>query len=297
MLKARLEGEEMKDNFYEIQKFPEGNFPIRFHTDRLYFVENKEHTYQHIKNNRQNEIQAHWHEGLEILRIKKGKLNITIDDKQFFAKEDDVIVINSNQLHGLKVSDSECLYEVLGLEYNLCKGWGFAFDNFYYKNIIFDQRINLLFDNIAKENYAQKSFFHAMITSSCLEILGILSRRYNSQKPAQNATLEKIQIVRQMMQFISSKFDSQNILKELSEQLKYSQFYLTHIFSEIMGVSVKEYQMQIRFKQAKKMLVQNNLTIFEIAENCGYASVTSFTLAFRNKTGKTPSQYRKEKQR
>ncbi len=285
----------MQTNFYQIQKFPEGNFPIRFHTDRLYSGENKEHSYQYIKNNRQNEIQAHWHESLEILRIKKGDATIVIDDKQFSAKSGEIVVVNSNQLHVIRVSEGECIYEVLGLEYNLCKGWGFEFDNFYYKNIISDQRINALFDKISKENYGQKAFFQTMITSSCLEILGVLSRQYNVQKPEQNATLEKIQIVRQMMQYISSRFFSQNILKELSEQLKYSQYYLTHIFSEIMEVSVKEYQMQIRFKQAKKMLVQNNLTIFEIAENCGYASVSSFALAFRNKTGRTPSEYRKQK--
>ncbi len=285
----------MQTNFYEVQKFPEGNFPIRFHTDRLYFGENKEHSYQYIKNNRQNEIQAHWHEGLEVLRIKKGSVNITIDDKLFSAKEDDVVVINSNQLHVLRVAEGECLYEVLGLEYNLCKEWGFSFDKSYYKNIILDKRLCSLFDKISKENYGQKSFFHAMITSSCMEILALISRQYNIQKPKQNATLEKIQIVRQMMQYISNSFDSQNILKELSEQLKYSQYYLTHIFSEIMGVTVKDYQMQIRFKQAKKMLVQDNLSIIEIAGKCGYASVSSFTLAFRNKTGKTPSEYRRQK--
>ncbi len=285
----------MQTHFYQAQKFPEGNFPIRFHTDRLYFGEGKQHSYQYIKNNRQNEIQPHWHEGLEILRIKKGKCIITVDDKQLFAKEGDVIVINSNQLHVIRVNEEECLYEVLGLEYNFCIAWGFSPDKFYYKNLISDRKINLLFDKIAKENYGQKSFFQAIITSACMEILGLLSRQYNTQKPDSNAVLEKIQIVRQMMQYIFNNFYSQHILKDLSEQLKYSPYYLTHIFSEITGVTVKDYQMEIRFKQAKKMLVQNNLTIAEIAENCGYANASSFTLAFRNKTGKTPLEYKKQK--
>ncbi len=285
----------MQSNFYQIQKFPEGNFPIRFHTDRLYFGEGKEHSYPYVKNNRQNEIQPHWHESLEILRIKKGNATVTVDDKQLRAKEGEVIVINSNQLHVIRVSEEECLYEVLGLEYNFCIAWGFSPDKFYYKNLINDQRINLLFDKIAKENYGQKSFFQAIITSACMEILGLLSRQYNTQKPDANTALEKINIVRQMLQYISNSFQSQNILKDLSEQLKYSPYYLTHIFSQITGVTVKDYQMEIRFKQAKKMLVQNNLTISQIAENCGYANVSSFTLAFRNKTGKTPSEYKKRK--
>ncbi len=285
----------MQTNFYQVQKFPDGNFPIRFHTDRLYFGEDKQHSHPYIKNNRQNEIQPHWHESLEILRIKKGSANITVDDKQFNAKANDVIVINSNQLHVIRVSEGECLYEVLGLEYNFCMAWDFPLDKFYYKNLINDQRINLLFDKIAKENYGQKSFFQPIVMSGCIEILGLLSRQYNIQKPASTATLEKIQIVRQMMQYISIRFYSQNILKDLSELLKYNPFYLTHIFSEITGVTVKAYQLEIRFNYAKKMLLQNRLTILEIAENCGYANATSFTLAFRNKTGKTPSEYKRKK--
>ncbi len=285
----------MQTNYYQAQKFPEGNFPIRFHTDRLYVGEDERHSHQYIKNNRKNEIQPHWHEGLEILRIKKGTSVITIDDTQLFAKEGDVVVVNSNQLHVIRVYDGECLYEVLGLEYNYCKAWGFSLDEFYYKNLINDQRINGLFDKIAKENYGQKCFFQAIITSGCMEILGLLSRQYNAQKPLSSTKIEKLQLVRQMMQYISSNFHSQNILKDLSELLKYSQHYLTHIFSKITGITVKDYQMQIRFKYAKKMLVENNLTILEIAEHCGYASVTSFTLAFRNKTGKTPCEYKKQK--
>ncbi len=285
----------MQNNFYQVQKFPDGNFPIRFHTDRLYFGETEHHSYPYVKNNRQNEIQPHWHEGLEILRIKKGSCAVTIDDTQVYTQEGDVVVVNSNQLHVIRVSQGECLYEVLGLEYNFCKAWDFSLDKFYYKNLINDPRINELFDKIAKENYGQKSFFQAIITSGCIEILGLLSRKYNIQKPVSNATLEKIQIVRQMMQYISSRFYSQNILNDLSELLKYNPYYLTHIFSKITGITVKDYQLQIRFKYAKKMLLQNNLTIFEIAENCGYASVSSFTLAFRNKTGKTPLEYKKQK--
>ncbi len=285
----------MQDNFYQAQKFPEGNFPIRFHTDRLYFEKNEQHCYPYIKNNRQNQIQPHWHEGLEILRIKKGNCIVTIDDVQVYTKEGDIIVVNSNQLHVIRVSEGECLYEVLGLEYNFCKAWDFSLDKFYYTNLIKDSRITALFDKIAKENYGQKSFFQAIITSACIEILGLLSRKYNGQKPLSNTALEKIQIVRQMMQYISSRFDSQNILKDLSEFLKYNPYYLTHIFSKITGITVKNYQMQIRFKYAKKMLLQNNLSILEIAQNCGYANATSFTLAFRNITGKTPCEYRKQK--
>ncbi len=285
----------MQDNFYQVQKFPDGNFPIRFHTDRLYFGEHERHSYPYVKNNRQNEIPPHWHEGLEILRIKKGACTVTIDDTQVYTKEGDVVVVNSNQLHVIRVSMEECLYEVLGLEYNFCKAWDFSLDKFYYKNLINDQRINELFDKIAKENYGQKSFFQAIITSGCIEILGLLSRKYNTPKSVSNATLEKIQIVRQMMQYISNRFYSQNILKDLSELLKYNPYYLTHIFSKITGITVKDYQMEIRFKYAKKMLLQNNLSIFEIAENCGYANATSFTLAFRNRTGKTPLEYKRQK--
>ncbi len=287
----------MQIEYYERQKFPSENFPIRFHTDRLYYGDRKEHNYQNIKNNRANEIQPHWHEGFELWRIKTGKPTLIIDDKRFKVKEGDVIAINTNQLHGIRVLSGECVYEVLGVEYNFCKTWGFVLDNLYFKNLINDQLISSLFDKISSEQYSQKDFYETIIISSCLEILGILSRNYKIDRPIANATFEKLQVVRQMMQYISSMFASQQILKELSDKLTYSQYYLSHIFSKVTGMSVKDYQMQIRFQQAKKMLAQNKLTIFEIATICGYASESSFILAFRNRIGKTPLEYRKQKRK
>ena len=46
--------------------------------------------------------------------------------------------------------------------------------------------------------------------------------------------------------------------------------------------------------QAKQMLVDTPFTVTAIAEECGFSSVYHFCRAFRQRTGKTPTQYAAE---
>ena len=41
----------------------------------------------------------HWHVEYEIIRILKGKLTVTLDEKSFAANENDVIFVHSGILH------------------------------------------------------------------------------------------------------------------------------------------------------------------------------------------------------
>ncbi len=66
-----------------------------------------------------------------------------------------------------------------------------------------------------------------------------------------------------------------------------------HLYRKIFGVNVKHDIMCSRMNHAKRLLSSTTLNVREIAERCGYSSEYSFMRLFREKTGKTPTQYRK----
>lgn len=47
-------------------------------------------------------------------------------------------------------------------------------------------------------------------------------------------------------------------------------------------------------QQAHKQLIQNDMTVSEVAFQCGYENVGHFIRAFRNEYGKTPGQVKKQ---
>ena len=46
------------------------------------------------------EMAFHWHASVEIIRVLKGELSITLDNKNFVAKSGDVVFVNSETIHG-----------------------------------------------------------------------------------------------------------------------------------------------------------------------------------------------------
>jgi AraC-like DNA-binding protein len=47
-------------------------------------------------------------------------------------------------------------------------------------------------------------------------------------------------------------------------------------------------------QEAKRLIVQNNRTIFEVAMNVGYNDVSSFSKLFKNQFGVSPAALRKD---
>lgn len=82
-------------------------------------------------------------------------------------------------------------------------------------------------------------------------------------------------------------------VSKLAEYAGMSRSGFQHLYSRIFGVSVKHDIVSSRINYAKRLLSSSELSIKEIAERCGYSSEFSFMRIFKEKTGKTPTQYRK----
>lgn len=95
-----------------------------------------------------------------------------------------------------------------------------------------------------------------------------------------------------VVKYINSHISEDVSASVLSDVTGYSSGYLSRIFRQEMNISIHEYVSQTRMNLAKEMLVNTNLKIYEIAENCGYENTTYFIKMFRVNNGITPQEYR-----
>lgn len=77
------------------------------------------------------------------------------------------------------------------------------------------------------------------------------------------------------------------------EDIGFSQRRLTQIFKQEYGITPKKYIDCLRLNMAKQMLINTNKKIIDIAYEIGFYNLSAFNRFFKNKTGKTPSEYRK----
>lgn len=83
----------------------------------------------------------------------------------------------------------------------------------------------------------------------------------------------------------------------LAEKLEISEVYLRKLFHTYLSTSPKQYIQGERIKLAQKLLLGSTRSVSEIVERCGYLSESTFCRVFKQKSGVTPTEYRKENKR
>ena len=80
----------------------------------------------------------------------------------------------------------------------------------------------------------------------------------------------------------------------LASKANISEIYFRKLFIEKMGITPKQYILDVRMQKAKRLLTESEYSISAIAEECGFSSVYSFSRAFKEKIALSPTEYAKK---
>lgn len=81
-------------------------------------------------------------------------------------------------------------------------------------------------------------------------------------------------------------------LSELSASLGLSTVQFSRRFRKMFGMNPSEYVSELRLDKARGLLLENRLTVDEIAVQCGYSNGFYFSRVFSQKMHISPSEYR-----
>ena len=99
--------------------------------------------------------------------------------------------------------------------------------------------------------------------------------------------------IQKIKRWIDEHAEENVSLTMISENSRYSTFYLSKKFHEIEGISLKKYLLSIKIQHAAFQLNENNKKIIDIAFDHGYSSHEAFSRAFFKIYGISPWSYRK----
>ncbi|MFA5688829.1 MAG: AraC family transcriptional regulator [Kiritimatiellales bacterium] len=83
-------------------------------------------------------------------------------------------------------------------------------------------------------------------------------------------------------------------IEDIAGELKLSESYLRILFKRTAGISLGSYIQNYRINRAMALLSTTGFSIADIAEEAGFGSLQAFSRAFKNKTGRTPREYRRQ---
>lgn len=101
-------------------------------------------------------------------------------------------------------------------------------------------------------------------------------------------------IVRVMVHYLRDNACRVVSIRDLAAQIHLSERHTSRLFQKVMGTSIKTYLSTIRMETAAQLLLEQRLSIKEIAQATGYPNVRYFITVFHQKTGLTPAVFRQK---
>ncbi|UCI05204.1 helix-turn-helix domain-containing protein [Mesorhizobium sp. B1-1-8] len=93
---------------------------------------------------------------------------------------------------------------------------------------------------------------------------------------------------------IESSSDERPTLAHLAKEIGVSRFHFSRAFKQSTGVTPHAFIARRRLEQSADMLRSTNLSATEIAMECGFASPSHFTIAFKRAFGANPTEFRRK---
>jgi len=126
------------------------------------------------------------------------------------------------------------------------------------------------------------------------------SKIYLSYKDALDSLTSDIstggrQVINEAVTYIKSNYSIDLSLDNVAEHVLLNPTYLSTLFKEEMNISFSKYLIYIRLEEAKKLLKNSNLKVYEVSDLVGYPNYRYFSRLFKKIEGCTPLGYRENK--
>ncbi len=117
---------------------------------------------------------------------------------------------------------------------------------------------------------------------------GIISRLGAENEPMHPVLSKSVSFIYENL----SNPDLTNTL--LAKRAKISEVYFRRLFKEHFGITPKQYILNLRIEESKRLLNEGISSISSISSACGFSSVYHFSRAFKLSTGLTPTEYERQ---
>jgi len=119
------------------------------------------------------------------------------------------------------------------------------------------------------------------------EMIDNVTYTKNSRIIAQNSLMNLI------MEYFEKNINSTITIEDICKQFFMCKTQVFDLFNKYSLTSPIDYFNTLKIEKAKKLLENEELSISHIANMLGYINIHSFSRAFKNSTGLSPSEYRK----
>lgn len=253
-------------------------------------------------------ISWHYHNEFELVYVYEGVMEAHVSDKIYTIGKGNGLFINSQVLHAdFNYGDESCKFHSIVFHSHLIGDIQSIFYQKYLLSILKNENFNTLYlDSMNKEhnkilemiekawhacfyeNIGYEFEVRNALSSIIVELYQLIS--IDNKKQSNSRDLMRI---KQMIEFMNANISEKISLKDIADSCSISESECLRCFKKCLGITPMKILFQIRMNYAMELLTNDDLTIQEVAMECGFSDVSYFIKSFREKFGKTPNEYKK----
>lgn len=245
----------------------------------------------HLRKSKLLGCAKHLHDHIELAIVIKGRTLAYADDKGGILCEGHAFIAFPNQVHYFVDEFGEFEHVLFIFPSNKLP----AFNKIFLKKIPIQPIVEIELEkilpliNIALEAEKSKGYYYETVVENCLSI--ILAHIFERMK-LEDVKKRNASAIQSILLYCSEHYNEDITLEKISENTHMSKYYISHIFSKEIGISMTEYLNTLRIRDAEILLQRGEMSITEVAFAVGFNSLRSFNRHFFAQTGKTPRQAR-----
>ncbi len=259
-----------------------------------HYVNPKDHIAA-MKKQMLGETSIHFHEFFEIEIVLDGSGRQMLNGSEYELQRGSVYLLTPTDFHKVKADPSLELINIM-------------FDRSIIQKQLFTSLLckqkNLVF-NLDEKQLERLVFLTEMLmeekerldvnTKLCLESLlnCLLVQIMRGVNTARNDDPQKEKdFINKAIDYLYINFRENPPLSKLAHICGYSPNYFSKLFAKLMGKGYNDFLNSLKVSHAKILLSSSDITVSEIAFQCGFTSLSNFYRVFRMQVGITPMEYR-----
>ena len=92
--------------------------------------------------------------------------------------------------------------------------------------------------------------------------------------------------------YISENYKENITLNDVADHVELNASYFSNLFKTEVGTNFSDYLLEIRMQEARKLLRDPTIKVYEVGRMVGYEDAVSFGRAFKKKVSMSPKEYR-----
>lgn len=230
----------------------------------------------------------HMHQEIEIVYMKKGSMEVTIQHTAYTLTASDIALIMPHTLHGYHTPESsehiilifkpDIITHYKPLMTKQCTLPVIRGDKLHQDVPLYLNQ--LLLEETSSDIGLLKGYLYLLFTRLLPE-LNFIKAKHSSHED----------LICSCLEYIHLHFKEPLTLDTVAGHLGVSPYYVSRLFNKSIGYSFTYYINTLRIDYAKYLLRETTLSITEISFECGYETIRHFNRVFKDFTGFSPHNY------